>query len=293
MLPLKTAMTTLTSERIEQACTIVRNAPYKVRFEQSDTLTDDMIQRYWDEKDETIFSPGHEPMDWLALEVDDWFWAGEEADGKPDWIRGLLEKANYSDEEIAILFRDHQIECSCLLEYDTEHFNTDVNVRFELFSRYDCQLSHFGSARTYTFGDTYFGDMCKALCLDPLTIQSPSLEVVVPKNKGCGTGNYAVDGAKLAAELVNNTSPSLLTILATIPFSDLRKRQFTVPEGSKVGMFSAFEGSGSLFRCELIRDFAINLNTGLGGDPYCHWGMVPDCYEKYNIVGTFGQWPGE
>jgi hypothetical protein len=290
--PKVNAKTRYTDERIARAFEIVEKSPYKVYFDQRDRLTNDMIRRYWSEKNETAPPSILDPMWWIAQEVDEWFFAGSETDGKPDWVRNLLEEEGYEKKEIDELIYDHQIECYCLLEYDTEHFNTDVNVRFPLYSNYDCQLSHWTSDGTYTFGETYFGDMCKALCLDPRAVLSPTLNVIIPENEGWKAENAAVNGKKLASELVNNTCPSLLTILAEIPFGNLADRKFVLPKGCKVGMFSSFVGGGSMFSCELIRDLEIDLDTPIDGDQYCHWGMVPDCFNKYSIVDTFGQWIG-
>jgi len=290
---------TPTKEEVERAIELVQSAkPCQVYWDYDDRLTDCTVKQYWKarRKDKTL-----SPSDWLVDDLTETNWEYFDSIREAE-VRELLKDEGYSSDEIDALITDYYIASHCDLDYDIDQFNTDVHMLFELYSNFDCQESYFLAEGTYTFGDTYFGDVCRVLDLDPRAFKAAmsgdrDICIEIPEEEEekwrdvWDKANPLVDYRKLARELEHVSCPSQLTILIDVPFFSLNSQKFTFPKGSVVGFFDSLNGSGSIFECYLLRDLEIEVinpyeTTGFG------WQCFPDCYFQYNIESVYGQWIG-
>lgn len=146
-----------------------------------------------------------------------------------------------------------------------------INVRIEMLSNYDCINSHYFEG-SYSYEKSYFGDMVDTLNLNPKIVkgmlESNGIECEgnwedIPSRNGNGYVSY-----KDFLQEIENSScgANLLTFMGTINLSDYIDRKesikkVTVPKGNFCGLFSSYQGGGSVLEMELKRDFTVKLGT--------------------------------
>ena len=229
-----------TEKEVQEVVKIIEEAkPCQMYWDYRDELSNEVVKKYWEERrdDET-------PLCWLELELQEDCWETMD-DLQRQYAKELLEDEGYTEKEIAFLIDEHDVHHNADIDMDIDHFDDNVHMRFELYSNYDCQNSHHFVGGTYTFGETYFGDVCRVLQLNPRHFKSAALRssryigVEIEKDaeyrEAFANTEPLVKYKELSDELVNNCGPALLTILVDVPFSRINDTKFVLPKGSVVG----------------------------------------------------------
>lgn len=176
--------------------------------------------------------------------------------------------------------------------------SSDVAVRIELYSNYDCINSHgLESSSGYSYQESYLKDMIDTLNLNPAKVKqlfcSNGVKVV-----GCfpdlkyRNGNELVTYEDFLSELVNTCcGENLLTFIGKICIKDLYDNNFkidkiTIPKNNPCGIFSSSQGGGSPFDMVLQKDFTLKLKKGR--NKYTSYGFFLDKPSNYSITDTFG-----
>lgn len=144
---------------------------------------------------------------------------------------------------------------------------TKLRARATLYTNYDCLMHNFDMNNTYYY-DEYFKDIIDVLCLNPSKVKQIFNQKGINTigkwpNKWKRNGNEAVRYEDLAEEMLNQCCYGLLTFMGMLPLSDLFKNDFAeyktivIPKGNMCGMFSHWNGGGSLMEMELLRDLYI------------------------------------
>lgn len=177
---------------------------------------------------------------------------------------------------------------------DILRHSENVPVRIELLSNYDCINSHWlESQGGYSYQESYFGDMIDALRLNPQEVK----KFLVARGVKC-VGRWTnkpnrkplVNLGKAFWEEIENSccGANLLTILGTIDLSEMTQdfTKITIPKGNPVGLFSSFQGGGSLLEMELLEDLEIDLDA-TGKTKYDGWRLEPD-FGSYSVASVYG-----
>lgn len=147
----------------------------------------------------------------------------------------------------------------------------DINVRLEMLSNYDRINSHyFETCRGYKYEKSYFGDMVDVLNLNPKKVKAMLTEKGIKtfgkwRNKAHRDGKEYVSYEDFWQELENSCcGVNLLTFMGTISLTDFLKgrseaTQVTIPKGNYCGLYSSFQGGGSVLEMQLKRDFTAKL----------------------------------
>lgn len=172
-----------------------------------------------------------------------------EEDGNKDAILEAIEERDNSDPYQEMLSRSR------------------ICARATLYTNYDCFPHNYDMRNTYYY-DEYLKDIIDVLCLNPAKVKKAF------NKKGINTtgrwpdkpgrnGKEAVRYEALADELLNQSCYGLLTFMGMMPLEDLYAHHFAeyktiiVPKGNNCGMFSSWNGGGSLMEMELLRDLHI------------------------------------
>ena len=173
-------------------------------------------------------------------------------------------------EEILEEFRDeindhyYNVDESNVLK-DLVCNSSSIAVRIPLYSNYDCINSHYFED-SYSYKETYFGDMVDVLNLNPAKVKKMLLENNVKvygsfpncKNRD---GKEYVSYSDFWQELENSScGANLLVFTGLLNVNSLLESNFdikevTIPKGNNCGIFSDFQGGGSVLSMELLRDY--------------------------------------
>ncbi|MBX9049653.1 hypothetical protein HCH04_15170 [Bacteroides thetaiotaomicron] len=173
---------------------------------------------------------------------------------------------------------------------------SDLPVRVELHSNYDCINSHYFE-EIYCYNDSYFGAMVDALNLNPIKVKE------VLSNAGIVVEDYCPDkrernGKELAdydqfvSEIANSSAPAnLLVFVGTVEARELYDAGFdlkavTIPNGNVCGIFSSMHGGGSMLEIDLKQDITIKLRE----KRYDYLSLVLDSDKSngYSISDVYG-----
>lgn len=174
-----------------------------------------------------------------------------------------------------------------------------VDIRITMYSTYDCINSHWLESYSPYSMDSYFGDMVRQLRLNPCQVKT------MLRSKGLQTvGRWPSrsDGAALVSyehfwQELQNTScgANNLTFLGKInAYKLLEKNLFakgtriTIPAGNLCGIFSSFQGGGSLMEMTLLRDFKFEIGKAYDKSQYLQYGIVLDDVDRYSIKDVYG-----
>ena len=187
------------------------------------------------------------------------------------------------------------------LDYLSVDINIDsimptVNVRISMYSNYDCINSHWlESQGPYTLEDSYFGDMVKQLRLNPKEVKQMLLDKGMevagrwPNKPGI---KPLVTLEHFWRELENaSCGANLLTFLARIDAKEYlsKPKKIVVPKGNMCGLFSSFQGGGSVLEMELQTDFEIDLTKKYDRSGYLSYGLsIDDPSNSYSIQNVYG-----
>jgi len=170
-----------------------------------------------------------------------------------------------------------------------------LRMRLVLYSDHDCQLSHWAeSGSGYSYEDSYFGDMVDALNLCPRRMKRALKDRDIKVQgrwpvKKSRHGEELVDYDTFIQDIEHNVCPSNLTFPVLVDLYELWQntdyeettiKQVIIPKGANCGMFSDFQGGGSLIDTPLLRDVTINLEES-------DWSLVPDD-SGYSIKSVYG-----
>jgi hypothetical protein len=272
---------------------LIENNPCEVYWDQGDDLNDDMIKIYWKQRDSKY--PAESVAMWLEDEISDW--SDNWYEYAESHIRQLI-KENEFDPTISQLSDLHSHIC---YDYDVSHFNEDVHCVFRMLSDDDCINSGFYmQQRGFDPKDSYIADTLSVLSINPRLFFKRATDPDIRFNlnvtgeesdwedNGKDDSEGYVSADALRQEIANNTSASILTILADIPFFDLDKTEFTLPEGSRVGFFNSGEGGGSMFDAALNKPLTITVHKDSSQYPF--WRLTPNCVLRYGIDAVYGGW---
>ena len=147
-----------------------------------------------------------------------------------------------------------------------------VNIRLHLKSNYDCINSHWLENQCgYFYKESYFGAMVDCLNLNPKVLKTYMLDkgfkcVGTYPNKKGRNGKELVSYENFINENLNSCcGANELVFIGKINLNDCLNvgkdiKTITIPKGNNCGIFSNFQGGGSIFECELLNDLTIDLN---------------------------------
>ena len=211
-----------------------------------------------------------------------------------DEAEELLEE--YRDE-----INDHyySVDDSTVLK-DLIRNTNSVEVRIPLYSNYDCINSHYFEG-SYSYRESYFGDMVDVLNLNPAKVKKLLVENNVEvygsfPNYKHREGKELVSYADFWQELENSScGANLLVFTGLLNLQDLLDKDFkvvelTIPKGNNCGLFSSTYGGGSVLEMELQRDFKIKLDVPRkkGLTKYDSFGLLIDDANGYSIDSVYG-----
>lgn len=207
------------------------------------------------------------------------------------YFKSELEEELGEEPDLEELSKELRDEFLDLLGVDTNikdliRNSRSVNCRVQLYSNYDCINSNWyvESSGGYTYEESYFGALVDVLNLNPSKVKK-AFEARNIKcagkfpNKKSRDGKEYVDYTKLAIEMENNSCTGLLAIVCKIDLMDVVENgmpmKFIIPKGNNCGIYSDFQGGGSMIECELIRD--MEIDTAKRGDTeFDHFSLMPD-----------------
>jgi hypothetical protein len=210
-----------------------------------------------------------------------------------DEIEAELDEEHVDLKEVAAELRDDLLDLT-QVDFNIKQLlkNTgNANVRIVLYSNNDCINScWFESVANggYQY-DGYFKDILDRLYLNPRKVKEMFEERGITTkgnfpNKKRRDGKEYVDYKAFAIEMENDScGAGLLTIVAQVDLCDIYEKgsmptKFIIPKGNNLGIFSDWQGGGSMIECPLLRDMKIDTKKTFGSE-YDHWGLVPDTKE--------------
>lgn len=208
-------------------------------------------------------------------------------------------------EEIFEEFRDeirdryYDVDDSDVLK-DLVRNSNSINIRIPLYSNYDCINSHYFE-NGYTYKESYFGDMVDVLNLNPAKVKKMLLENDVkcygsfPNYKNRDGKEY-VSYADFWQELQNSSCGANLLVfvgkvdIQTLIDNNFELKEVTIPRGNNCGLFSDFQGGGSVIEMELQKDFTIKLDVPRkkGLTKYDSFSLLIDEANGYSINSVYG-----
>lgn len=252
--------------------------------------------------------------DKLYESVDDWYidsphYAIQEYNR--ELKNDLVSKFSIEDFEAEELIEEHRdlieehyynVDDSTLIN-DLCRNSRDINVRVTMYSNYDCINSHWFETQCggYTYKETYFGAMVDTLKLNPRKVK----DLLISKGlKAFGSypnlvkreGKELVSYESFWQELENSScGANNLIFVGKINIQELVEKDFkltniVIPKGNNCGLFSSFQGGGSIIGMELLHDFKINLSKH-GKTKYDSLGIEidgRDCDSGYSIDEAYG-----
>ncbi len=232
----------------------------------------------------------------------------------------LIEKHPSRKEELEIYFEENMIEIEDLFKDRDESSVMDDLIRntgtipvvIELMSNYDCIGSPYGEGYQYASEGEYFAEAMVALGLNPKELKKQLKEFGLTLTGSCPEKKNKgyVSEETFAAELANiSCGACLLTFTARLNLKDLVKfndrgniKSITIPKGNNIGFYSSFQGGGSTFNSELLKDIELIkkdeeatefMLKGVHAasevdEKYFYFSITIDTSRKYNIKGTYG-----
>lgn len=211
------------------------------------------------------------------------------------------EEAEEIFEEFRDEIRDHyyDVDDSDVLK-DLVRNSNSINIRIPLYSNYDCINSHYFE-NGYTYKESYFGDMVDVLNLNPAKVKKMLLENDVkcygsfPNYKNRDGKEY-VSYADFWQELQNSSCGANLLVfvgkvdIQTLIDNNFELKEVTIPRGNNCGLFSDFQGGGSVIEMELQKDFTIKLDVPRkkGLTKYDSFSLLIDEANGYSINSVYG-----
>lgn len=230
-----------------------------------------------------------EGTNWLVSEVRSGLYdIIDELEDIEDVTRITNDIMSYYDTEIRVLIeeRDQSEPWKQILSNSGM-----INVRVTMFSNYDCFCSHWlESQYGYSYKSSYFGDMVNVLYLNPRKVKELLLEngqKVVGEwpNLKYREGKEFVSYSDFWTEIENNSCPSNLCFLAQIGPKHIGSEpvSYTIPKGNTAGIFSSFQGGGSLLEMTLLRPLTFKPST-----KYPYLEIRTDEGNGYSVKEVFG-----
>jgi hypothetical protein len=208
-------------------------------------------------------------------------------------------------EEIIEEFRDeitdhyYNVNDSNILK-DLVRNTRSIPIRIPLYSNYDCINSHYFEGG-YAYKESYFGDMVDVLNLNPAKVKQMLLENDVKcygsfPNYKHREGKEYVSYKDFFQELENSScGANLLVFTGLLSVTDLVENNFeveevTIPKGNNCGLYSDFQGGGSLLEMELLRDFTVKLDVPRKKNltEYDSFSLLIDETNGYSINSVYG-----
>jgi hypothetical protein len=247
--------------------------------------------------------------DALYEEIDRWYdnYMEESVSDIMEGLKKELVRMGYKKWEAEKFFEENEEEIRNIIYSrddsdplpDLLRNTSEMPVRIELLSNYDCINSHWlESSGGYSYEESYFGDMVDALNLNPCKVRKLLLEheeKVSGKfpNKRSRNGKEQVSYEQFYEELQNTCcGANLLTYVARIDIRKLFNADFNltgviIPKGNTCGLYSSMQGGGSLIEMELKED--VKLSLAQKGFPYFHLELEkPGKGYDYSIMQTYG-----
>jgi hypothetical protein len=197
--------------------------------------------------------------------------------------------------------RDHyyNVDDSTVLK-DLVRNSSSIAVRIPLYSNFDCINSHYFEGG-YAYKESYFGAMVDVLNLNPAKVKKLLVENDVKvygsfPNYKHREGKELVSYADFWQELENSScGANLLVFIAKVNIQDLIDNNFelkeiTIPKGNRCGLFSDFQGGGSVLEMELQRDFKVKLDVPRKKNltKYDSFSLLIDETNGYSINEVYG-----
>ena len=148
--------------------------------------------------------------------------------------------------------------------------NTSMRARATLHTNYDCLLDNWSLGNTYSYSE-YFKDIIDVLYLNPAEVKKTFIKKGINvegsfPNLAYRNGKEAVSYDDFAQELLNQCCYGLLTFAGMLPLDDICENHFgkithiTIPKDNYCGMFSDWNGGGSLMEMKLLRDLKVPVS---------------------------------
>lgn len=201
--------------------------------------------------------------------------------------RECIALEEYIDQGLADYFPQEDLNLGALFDYT-------IKVRIALYSNYDCINSHYLNMQEggYNPGNklhgTYFGDMLDALGLEPYDFHqaAPALcDDDADWEFRMSSRTPKVTMASFIAELQDSCcGANLLTVFVEVNAHEYYEAQtfgggwgkdgVDVPQGTKIGLFSSFQGGGSLIEIARTDEpWKLTLAESFDEDYNWHWGI--------------------
>ena len=220
-------------------------------------------------------------------------------------ICGKFEIEEEQAKEIIEEYRDeindhyYDVDDSNVLK-DLARNSSSIKVRIPIYSNYDCINSHYFEGG-YAYKESYFGDMVDVLNLNPAKVKKMLLENDVKvygsfPNYKHREGKELVSYADFWQELENSSCGANLLVfvglldIQTLIDNNFELKEVTVPKGNKCGIFSAFQGGGSVLDMKLLRDFTVKLDVPRKKNltKYDSFSLLIDKTNGYSINEVYG-----
>lgn len=211
------------------------------------------------------------------------------------------EQAEEIIEEYRDLIEEHyySVDDSNVLK-DLVRNSRSIAVRIPLYSNYDCINSHYFEGG-YAYKESYFGDMVDVLNLNPAKVKKMLLENDVEcygtfPNYKHREGKELVSYADFWQELENSSCGANLLVfvgklsIQSLIESNFELKEITIPKGNNCGLFSDFQGGGSVIEMELQKDFTIKLDVPRKKNlaKYDSFSLLIDETNGYSINEVYG-----
>ena len=219
-------------------------------------------------------------------------------DYEANYVKNIMERFNLDTgltEEVADVCREAGMKTQ--LDIDGLFKNTNVRLRLDLLSNYDCINSHHFE-NGYRYEESYFGDILKLLKVNPQAFKKYvkenncfSMEGKYPRINGLDKLTV-VNFKDLVSEIENSCSPAnLFTFVVDSNLYDAiellrevkNRKVVTIKAGTKCGLFSSMYGGGSTLDLTLEKD----LTTPLQWGTYDRLLFVVDGTDGYSIEETY------
>jgi hypothetical protein len=283
---------------------IRKKGPANVYWDRNDQISESQIIKALNSGDEYPLNDLENTID----EIND-FWY----ELRFDHLKNILEYFKQElldelypneDEDFEIDFKEltgdlrDQFDDHIQVNTNLKQISSEIDIRLELFSNYDCINSHwFESENGYEYTESYFGDVINQLKLNPQKVKS----MLVKRGVKChgnwprkSDANRLIEYDAFWQEIENRScGANLLTIVAKIDgyefLANYNKDKTTViiPKGNYVGFFSSFQGGGSTIEAPLLRDLKIEINKNLDASGFLKWGLFVD-HGTYSINNVYG-----
>lgn len=232
----------------------------------------------------------------------------------------LIEKHPSRKEELEIYFEENMIEIEDLFKDRDESSVMDDLIRntvtipvvIKLMSNYDCIGSAYGEGYQYATEGEYFADAITALGLNPRNLKKVMKDNELTLKGSCNERKNKgyITEEDFVSELQNiSCGACLLTFTARLNLKDLVKfnnreeiKSIIIPKGNFIGFYSSFQGGGSTFDANLLKDIELIKkdkeatkfmlkgahSTSDQDEKYFYFSIEVDTSRKYNIKDTYG-----